>query len=76
MWGERDDEVRSVDDGLGQRSSKRPRHPSGPTIVGRRGAGTLIPATAGSTVSTVFHGSSLLVITEKPHDWADDAMES
>jgi hypothetical protein len=23
----------------------------------------------------VLHGSGLLVITEKPHDWADDAME-
>lgn len=36
-------------------------------ILGRRGAGTLIPALAGSTVSTVLHGAQapVLVVTEE-----------
>lgn len=40
-------------------------------ILGRRGSGTLIPAIAGSTVSTVLHGAPVpvLVVTEEPHDW-------
>ena len=40
-------------------------------ILGRRGRGTLIPAIAGSTVSTVLHGSPVpvLVVTEEAEDW-------
>lgn len=40
-------------------------------ILGRRGRGTLIPAVAGSTVSTVLHGASrpVLVVTEEAVDW-------
>jgi nucleotide-binding universal stress UspA family protein len=40
-------------------------------ILGRRGSGTLIPAIAGSTVSTVLHGAPVpvLVITEEAEDW-------
>ena len=40
-------------------------------ILGRRGSGTLIPAIAGSTVSTVLHGASapVLVVTEEAEDW-------
>ena len=40
-------------------------------IIGRRGRGTLIPAIAGSTVSTVLHGTPVpvLVVTEEAEDW-------
>ena len=40
-------------------------------ILGRRGRGTLIPAVAGSTVSTVLHGAPVpvLVVTEEAEDW-------
>jgi nucleotide-binding universal stress UspA family protein len=40
-------------------------------ILGRRGRRTLIPAVAGSTVSTVLHGSPVpvLVVTEDAEDW-------
>jgi nucleotide-binding universal stress UspA family protein len=40
-------------------------------ILGRRGRGTLIPAVAGSTVSTVLHGAArpVLVVTEEAVDW-------
>lgn len=40
-------------------------------ILGRRGSGTLIPALAGSTVSTVLHGAPVpvLVVTEEAEDW-------
>lgn len=40
-------------------------------ILGRRGKGTLIPAIAGSTVSTVLHGTPVpvLVVTEEAEDW-------
>jgi nucleotide-binding universal stress UspA family protein len=40
-------------------------------ILGRRGKGTLIPAVAGSTVSTVLHGAArpVLVVTEEAVDW-------
>lgn len=40
-------------------------------ILGRRGRGTLIPAIAGSTVSTVLHGAPVpvLVATEATEDW-------
>jgi len=40
-------------------------------ILGRRGSGTLIPAIAGSTVSTVLYGTPVpvLVVTEEATDW-------
>ena len=40
-------------------------------ILGRRGSRTLIPAIAGSTVSTVLHGAPVpvLVVTEEAEDW-------
>ena len=40
-------------------------------ILGRRGSGTLIPAIAGSTVSTVLYGTPapVLVVTEEAQDW-------
>jgi nucleotide-binding universal stress UspA family protein len=40
-------------------------------ILGRRGSGTLIPAIAGSTVSTVLFGAPapVLVVTEEADDW-------
>ena len=46
-------------------------------ILGRRGRGTLIPAIAGSTVSTVLHGAPapVLVVTEAAEDWIASADE-
>jgi nucleotide-binding universal stress UspA family protein len=40
-------------------------------VIGRRAGGTLMPALAGSTVSTVLHGAQapVLVVTEEPDHW-------